>query len=302
MAVAVVVQAVTDLRRWPLLWLAGDLAVDADGQARLALPHRAATGQPHARERRLVDLSVAVVVQAVADLDFADRVPLAHFHPADTGDGRISADRHPTRIGRTWGSDVRVIKAVVVQVDQSIAVIVESVADLSARVHGADADPAAGSVTLRLPHADADVLALAVQLLGREHGVVDHPVAVVVFAVAHLGLGALEHHAAPVAAGALGDRLALAAVLGGIAPFFGRLGAGGQVVDDAVAVVVEPIAFFGDRALADHALPTAGHALGGGGTGALVGLGRALLVGRSGRHVVVNDPVAIVVGAIAQLG
>ena len=185
-------------------------------------------------------------------------------------------------------------------VDTAVAVIVQAVADLGGGVDLARTGPATGAGAGRSVGADTHGLIAAIQRGRRHHAVVDDPVAVVVQPVACFRNRALADHAAPGATGALGGSRALSPILRGVTLLL--RGSGGQVVVDApIAVVVEAIADLSHWRDRLHTLPGAAHALGRGDAGAGIVGGPALLVGRGRDDSVVDDPIAVVVLAVALL-
>ena len=202
-------------------------------------------------------------------------------------------------------------------VDRAVAVVVEGVVAVVGQRRGnlaeAGAPDAVGAGAGAVP-AGADIAERGVVLPARlgavvdaatERRLVDAPVAVVVEAVADLGLGLGRGAVLPPAV----DADLLAGAAGGGAGLLGAVLAVAVVVDDAVAVVVEPVAALGSRLdLAVAGAPDAG------GAGVLAvdadalvpGVGRAFVAG-FGHPVdagaaVVDDPIAVVVEAVTSLG
>src|SRR5262249_28787406 len=265
--------------------LAGRAAKLALGARRGALPVDAQAAA--ADVGALVDLAVAVVVDAVAHL----------------GRGRAAAHAlqaavHAEDLALLAVADVRAARlahAGDVVVDDAVAVVVEAVAHLGrpARAAGADeAELAHARQRPRRAHARAHVARRA----GAGHVVVDLPVAVVVEPVADLG-GRVDLAAAlrrPLDA----HDLALLALAGADRPAR-RAHVDRIVVDEPVAVVVEPVALLvGGR----RAAPAHEHAVDArlGARTALAHV-RAARLAHADRHVV-DHPVAVVVEPVAHLG
>ena len=258
-----------------------------------------------------VGAAVAVIVEAIADLGPSGTSNSGALGGA--GGAGCAADLHATAEADALAraADRATVAPEGAIVHGAITVVVEAVADLgasSAGRHGADrraglvrgvADLHTGAL------ADARATLADVAAVGPEGAVIDGTVAVVVDAIAGLGLRRLVGDTGVGARDAGGEALRADAGSAGVA---GDAAARVAIVDGAVAVVVEAIAELGGERehLADAAREAADRAgLNAGAADAHArGRGHAVVAGagdRSAGRIFVGAAVAVVVEAIAAL-
>ncbi len=294
LSVAVVVELVAGLVARLALLRVADGAVACLVAGRLA--HRGARAHPGlarlAQPEAFVDLLVAVVVDAVAEL----RLPVARRRVAGGAVARLVADPRALALARPHPDDAGVAQVVERLVGLPVAVVVQPVADLSRRLdvlHAAERPARAGE---RPRPAQALELGLAG---GPALGVllVGVPVAVVVLAVAGLGLRGRDRDAAELAAAAHHPPLGARPELLGVAAPLVR----GVLVRLPVAVLVEAVAVVGQLGALDLLADDAPPVTGGEPEGA-----HAVLAGVAvlppARLSLVDAPVAVVVLTVAGLG
>ncbi len=332
-AVAVVVEAVADLGRRRHIAEAVEHARCALYGPGRALPHVRAADLPDLRQIAVVDAAVAVVVDAVAALGGGSvgadagpalgararqrsvvtrrcQAPVARAGaacgrvPAEVLEHAVAARQVPaavlTRGGRVREGDL---------VGRAVAVVVDAVTHLGLRVDAALADD--GAVHASRHSGGARRRIEAAGLADAEGRLVHLTVAVVVDPVADLGARTDEADALTAALLRALFALAVHAVIevGGLTRGHTQDGRD-AVVDDAVAVVVDAVADLGLRAVRARAEAAAREARAGlthrlTREGARRGA-RAVHGGesaaRDGHDALVDDAVAVVVAAVADLG
>ena len=280
----------------------------------------------------LVDRTVAVVVEVVADLIGGRLAPSTSQLTVDASRLVVGAHSELAGCARDVGTGDALVDRTVAVVDAWIDTsavatrLAPGAFDLGARIDavafaagfsvgafveltriGARTEPAglvgvAGGVLVRLAVA---VVVGAVAVIGGQriagaacvaHVVVDHAIAIIVASVADLGLRHGVGQARGLSVDA-DDRAPRA-----LAPIARRASlrvVGGVFVDGAVAVVVEAVTEFGARLhVADADEGATGASLGAGGTDT----GRVGVAGVARGHILVDTAIAVIVEAVADLG
>ncbi len=234
-----------------------------------------------------VDGAVAIVVDAIARFGARIDGPNADDGPALALLGAVRTRENVRRAARARGIG-RVV------VDQAVAVVIDAVACFGAGIDGANADERAVLTLLHAIFTRPDVGLSALNTNARRV-VVDDAVTIVIDAIARFGLridGSNAHQTAglalvrPVRTGSGVRRAAL------------RASSDGRVVDDAVAIVVLPVARFRLRVERADAHQVARLALDGSET-AREGVALAARNARTLR-LVVDGAVAVVVDPVTR--
>ena len=309
LAVAVVVLPVAHLHGRADAASALDRAVHAGQGALGAGPGVLSAGHEHAREA-LVDLAVAVVVQAVAQL--GGRPHEAHAGaPGGINAGLQARDAEPLVRAAGLGAALIAGAADLLLVGLAVAVVVGAIADLGQRPLHALAGDLAGHAGQRAGDAGAGLVTAGLPLAGE--GLVGLAVAVVVLTIAQL----IRRRRAAVADDLAREADAEAGLAQPLLGTTGRVHLGEGLVDLAVAVVVQAVAAGLVRglegrmrqlvALVVAGLPGAalaeGRGLHGAGAHPLLELAPGLIAGGEILGILgVDEAVTVVVHAVADLG